>query len=152
MKTEFKSAEEWHRCFGASEEYTAMLDSHCIKLIKQIQSNTMREAARIAVNRMSPMTIPAMKTPQQIAEEMAAKLAKSMLPLSKECDPYPTLREREYIASAVLQSLPLTQLIEVARAADAVNMSFGPIIKTQTHLKLNESLVALEATGKAEWL
>ena len=59
MKTEFKSAEEFAKEIrAASQGDDYYFYSHSDTLIPQIQSNTMREAARIAVHRMSPMTIP----------------------------------------------------------------------------------------------
>jgi hypothetical protein len=67
VNSQYKSAEEWIGIYKA--ERRQFLDGKLSDdkrrykwlngdLLKKVQANTMREAAKIAVNRMSPMTIP----------------------------------------------------------------------------------------------
>ena len=89
-----------------------------------------------------------MKTPQEEAEALIGKLAYSMIPMHKNEDPYPVLREREYLTAEIKQSIPLAELIAVARTADKSQKTAA--IFNDEDVKLCEALQALRATGKVE--
>lgn len=76
------------------------------------------------------------KTSQQIAEEMAAKCA------SKFLDSNLLIRE------SVMDQIPLTQLIEVARAANRIRRDDSK----NALFTVDDAIIALKQTGKAEWL
>jgi len=98
-----------------------------------------------------------MKSSQEIAEEMAEAVAQYRWKMA------PVLT-----TESVLKSIPLAQLIEVARAAESLAGSFDAIDVLQFRnsykgkaaagiangelIRIIDSLDALKATGKAEWL
>jgi len=119
-----------------------------------------------------------MKPSQQIAEEMAHGLAVALTEENRcsikigDCDNPVSYHESVETAKWILKKLPLTQLIEVARAAEDIEQWLGvnvghtadwPIqIKADCEDKakvlaekltwLHQSIKALKQTGKAEWL
>ena len=84
-----------------------------------------------------------MKSSQQIAEEMARQAGLNHDP-------------EEAIRTAILREIPITQLIEVARAAkvDAGPRSMCCMSGEATGelCELHQALDALKQTGKADWL
>jgi len=54
--------------------------------------------------------------------------------------------------SEILFYIPLPQLIEVARAAIQRQTAMHHAEQVNTDTLLNDALIALRATGKAEWL
>jgi hypothetical protein len=77
-----------------------------------------------------------MKTSQQISEEMARS--------TSDCD----CENCKDAAVSKLQDLPLTQLIEVARAAKENHKNHC----NPKYCKLCEAVYALKETRQAEWL
>ncbi len=82
-----------------------------------------------------------MKPSQQIAEEMASEAV-------QKCIDDVTLVCKDGILSAI----PLTQLIEVARAAQLSAKAVGHSQQVYTAELMIEALIALKQTGKAGWL
>jgi len=82
-----------------------------------------------------------MKTSQQIAEEMVTRCIISWA------------SKLQGMGEVMHNEIPLTQLIEVARAAEAYWQNSKPepncYRKSQD---LDNALIALKQTGKAEWL
>lgn len=81
-----------------------------------------------------------MKTSEEIAGEMAVQT--SMIWMA---------RENVGIPESIIESIPLAQLIEVARAAKQF-ASADPGDSLTAFIVLEDAIVKLEATGKAEWL
>lgn len=80
-----------------------------------------------------------MKPSQQIAEEM---ISQSAMKLAGD--------KRTPYYEAILDCIPLTQLIEVARTAKE-SQGFAALINDED-IGLEKALTALKQTGKADWL
>jgi len=109
-----------------------------------------------------------MKPSQQIAEEMAHGLAVALTEENRcsikigDCDNPVSYQESIVTAQWLLKKLPLTQLIEVARAANRTELSNsectcysnpeGSCRFCNYFISLAKNLNALKQIGKAEWL
>lgn len=100
-----------------------------------------------------------MKTSQQIAEEMVCYAENTIAQRRPNYNNLPIM-DREVSRAILLLEIPLTQLIEIARAANEIvcwrysdgDASGNHHINHSAIIEIQQKLDVLRATGKAEWL